>query len=74
MPEQMQTISRVTPHAWALDAYRQLLTKPKPDLAMVAKACGVLTGFGAGFLGWRGGACGWMRTGDGILMPIRQYF
>jgi ABC-type multidrug transport system permease subunit len=50
MPEQMQTLSRVTPHAWALDAYRQLLTTPKPDLAMVAKACGVLTGFGAGFL------------------------
>jgi ABC-2 type transport system permease protein len=50
MPEQMQTLSRVTPHAWALDAYRQLLTTPTPDLAMVAKACGVLTGFGAGFL------------------------
>src|SRR5206468_5821886 len=26
MPEQMQEISRFTPHAWALDAYRQLLT------------------------------------------------
>jgi ABC-2 type transport system permease protein len=54
MPEQMQTISRVTPHAWALDAYRQLLTNPTPNLELVAKACAVLAGFGAGFftLAW----------------------
>ncbi len=50
MPDQMQQISRITPHAWALDAYRQLLTTPTPDLALVGKACGVLTGFGAGLL------------------------
>ena len=30
MPEQMQTVSLVTPHAWALDAYRQLLANPAP--------------------------------------------
>src|SRR5688500_17218805 len=42
MPEQMQTLSRITPHAWALDAYRQLLTNPVPDLTKVAIACVVL--------------------------------
>jgi ABC-type Na+ efflux pump permease subunit len=50
MPEQMQELSRVTPHAWALDAYRQLLTSPRPELALVGQACLVLLGFGVGFL------------------------
>ena len=50
MPEEMQEISRVTPHAWALDAYKQLLTNPKPELEIVLEGCLVLTGFGAGFL------------------------
>ncbi|HZZ81275.1 MAG TPA: ABC transporter permease [Gemmataceae bacterium] len=56
MPDQMQTLSRITPHAWALDAYRQLLTTPTPDVTMVAQACGVLVAFGAGFL-----ALAWWR-------------
>jgi ABC-type multidrug transport system permease subunit len=50
MPEQMQVLSRVTPHAWALDAYRELLTAPEPNLHAVAVACGVLAAFGVGFL------------------------
>lgn len=50
MPEQMQAISRVTPHAWALDGYRQLLTSPTPNLGLVLEACGVLAGFGVGFV------------------------
>jgi ABC-type multidrug transport system permease subunit len=50
MPEQAQQVSLVTPHAWALDAYRQLLLSPAPNLAMVVKSCLVLGGFGAGFL------------------------
>ncbi len=50
MPETMQQVSRATPHAWALDAYRQLLTNPTPDLSLVAQSCGVLAAFGAGFL------------------------
>lgn len=50
MPEQMQELSRITPHAWALDAYRELLTAPDPNLRIVAVACGVLSGFGLGFL------------------------
>jgi ABC-2 type transport system permease protein len=51
MPEAMQRISLVTPHAWALIAYRQLLANPGvPNLALVAQACMVLCGFGLGFL------------------------
>jgi ABC-type multidrug transport system permease subunit len=50
MPEQMQVISRITPHAWALDAYRELLTTARPNLQIVGEACGVLAGFGLAFL------------------------
>jgi ABC-type multidrug transport system permease subunit len=50
MPEAMKHLSYITPHAWALDAYLQLLTNPNPNLEVVAEACGVLTAFGAGFL------------------------
>jgi ABC-type multidrug transport system permease subunit len=55
MPERMQEISRVTPHAWALVAYRQLLTNPAPNYALVGQACAVLAAFGLGFvaLAWR---------------------
>jgi ABC-type multidrug transport system permease subunit len=51
MPEQMQKISLLTPHAWALDAYRQLLTPGvTPDLVRVFSSCAVLTGFGVVFI------------------------
>jgi ABC-type Na+ efflux pump permease subunit len=50
MPETMQKISLVTPNAWALDAYRQLLTSPDPNYALVGEACAVLTAFGVGFI------------------------
>jgi ABC-2 type transport system permease protein len=52
MPEQMQQLTQITPHAWALDAYKELLTVANrpPDVELIVKACGVLTGFGAGFL------------------------
>jgi hypothetical protein len=51
MPDEMQRISLVTPHAWALDAYKQLLANPgEPNLEVVGLACAVLTAFGAGFL------------------------
>jgi ABC-type transport system involved in cytochrome c biogenesis permease component len=54
MPESMQQLSRLTPHAWALDAYRQLLTSSTPNVSIVAEACGVLAAFGIGFtiLAW----------------------
>ncbi|HEY1378434.1 MAG TPA: ABC transporter permease [Gemmataceae bacterium] len=50
MPEDMRTASLVTPHAWALDAYSQLLINPAPELGLVAQACGVLVGFGLAYL------------------------
>jgi ABC-2 type transport system permease protein len=54
MPEEMKTFSLVTPHAWALDAYSQLLLNPRPEWAVVAAACAALVGFGVGFtlLAW----------------------
>jgi ABC-2 type transport system permease protein len=50
MPENMRQFSYVTPHAWALDAYAQLLINPTPQLAIVGQACLVLVAFGLGFL------------------------
>lgn len=50
MPESMKRASLVTPHAWALDAYSQLLGSPTPDVGVVLTACGVLLAFGAVFL------------------------
>ncbi len=54
MPEQAQQVSLVTPHAWALDAYRQLLLNPDPNLTIVMRSCLVLSAFGVGFraLAW----------------------
>jgi hypothetical protein len=58
MPEHAQQLSLITPHGWALNAYRELLDPDphsNPNLAIVTRACAVLTGFGAGFfaLAWR---------------------
>jgi ABC-type Na+ efflux pump permease subunit len=50
MPEEMRRASLVTPHAWALDAFSQLLINPAPEIAIVAQACGVLLLFGFGYL------------------------
>jgi ABC-2 type transport system permease protein len=50
MPAAMQQISLFTPQAWALDAYRQLLANPAPNLSIVAECCGVLTAFGVGLI------------------------
>jgi ABC-2 type transport system permease protein len=54
MPEKMKIASLATPHAWALDAYAQLLASPTPNVAFIATACGVLLAFGAAFtlLAW----------------------
>ena len=49
MPEQMKTASLVTPHAWALDAYAQLLASPTPDVGAVLLSCAALVAFGALF-------------------------
>jgi ABC-type Na+ efflux pump permease subunit len=50
MPEEMKKVSLATPHAWALDAYAQLLLNPSPELALVARACLALVAFGAAYL------------------------
>jgi ABC-2 type transport system permease protein len=55
MPQRMQEISNFTPHAWALDAYKQLLANPGTiQLNLVIWACLVLAGFGVAFtaLAW----------------------
>lgn len=49
MPESSQTLSLVTPHAWSLMAYRELLTKEVPQIGIVLTACGLLLVFSAGF-------------------------
>ncbi len=51
MPENMQRLSLITPHAWALRAYKQLLANPGAvNLSLVIQACAVLAGFGLGFI------------------------
>jgi ABC-type Na+ efflux pump permease subunit len=54
MPEQMKQVSLVTPHAWALDAYSQLLASPTPDVPAVLTSCAALLAFGLVFtmLAW----------------------
>jgi ABC-type Na+ efflux pump permease subunit len=54
MPEQAQHFTLLTPQGWALEAYRELLDADPtytPNLAIVGRACAVLSGFGLGFLG-----------------------
>ncbi len=53
MPEQMQQFAQITPHAWALDAYQELLLE-NPQISSVFLSCGVLAGFGFGLtaLAW----------------------
>ncbi len=45
MPEAMLKISLGTPHAWALEGYRAVLTSTTPNLVTVAQSCAVLLGF-----------------------------
>jgi len=55
-PHLMQRVGLVTPHAWALIAYDQLLNQDQPDLRLVARCVIVLLGFAAGFFflgAWR---------------------
>ena len=51
MPENMQRLSLITPHAWALVAYKQLLANSgPPNLELIGQACAALVGFGAVFI------------------------
>ncbi len=49
MPEQMKTVSLVTPHAWAARRLSQLLASPNPDVSAVLTSCGALLAFGLVF-------------------------
>jgi ABC-2 type transport system permease protein len=49
MPPTSQRISLFTPHAWALDAYSELLTKELPRISVIGQSCGVLLMFSAVF-------------------------
>lgn len=53
-PELMQKLGLVTPHAWALIAYNQILNEPKPALTVVVRDCLVLVAFSAAYftIGW----------------------
>jgi ABC-2 type transport system permease protein len=46
LPELMQNVSLATPHAWALIAYKELLTNSRPNMLRVYECCGVLAIFG----------------------------
>ena len=50
LPQAMQQISLVTPHAWALIAYNQLLNTHNPDLPRVVRCCLMLIGFSGSYL------------------------
>ncbi len=49
LPEIMQKISLITPHAWALEGYRELLSGEAPDLMVVMTCCLALLAFAATF-------------------------
>jgi ABC-2 type transport system permease protein len=56
LPEAMQTLSLITPHAWALIAYDQILNTTHPDLRLVWRCCGWLWAFAAAYFAfglWR---------------------
>lgn len=49
MPPLSQKISLFTPHAWALDAYSEVLTKDMPRLAVIGQSCVALLLFSTVF-------------------------
>jgi hypothetical protein len=49
MPEQMRTISLITPPAWSLEAIMHALAEPEPDPLRIGQACGLLLAFGIVF-------------------------
>lgn len=50
MTETAREWSRVTPHAWALDAYGQLMLSPHPYTEVIGMSCLTLLGFSCIFL------------------------
>ena len=49
-PESARQLTLITPHAWALEAYNQLLLSPTPNLDVVIRSCLVLVAFGLVFI------------------------
>jgi len=49
MPPLTQKISLFTPHAWALDAYSEVLTKDVPRMATIGQSCAALLVFSTVF-------------------------
>jgi ABC-2 type transport system permease protein len=58
-PELMQQVGLVTPHAWALIAYEQILSRDLPELSVIWQSCEILLAFAGGFF-----AVGWWRARD----------
>lgn len=56
MPPLMRQLSLGTPHAWALDAYDQILNRTVPNTTVVAQSCAALACFAIGYF-----LLGWMR-------------
>ncbi len=49
MPDVMKELSVVTPHAWSLIGYMELLLNPQPEVAVIVKSCLMLLAFSAVF-------------------------
>lgn len=49
MSDMMKDVSVVTPHAWSLIGYLEVLTNPKPEVAVIVKCCLMLLGFSVVF-------------------------
>ncbi|MEN9554371.1 MAG: Inner rane transport permease YbhR, partial [Planctomycetota bacterium] len=56
MPPFTQKISLMTPHAWALDAYSEVLTKDTPAMSVILGSCTALLAFATVFF-----VCGLLR-------------
>lgn len=49
LSDMMKDISVVTPHAWSLIGYLEVLTNPQPEVAFIVKCCLMLLGFSVVF-------------------------
>jgi ABC-2 type transport system permease protein len=58
-PELMQKLGLVTPHAWALIAYDQILNSPTLEISVVVHCCLIMVAFSAAYF-----AVGWWRSRD----------
>lgn len=54
LPATMKQVSLVTPHAWSLIAYNQILDQARPELSAIWQCCGMLLVFAAVYflIGW----------------------